>query len=80
MAVAKIAITLEESLLVSLDRLVREKKYPSRSRAIQEALEEKIVKLTRNRLRDECDKLDPAEEKRFAEEGFGSEMDSWPEY
>jgi metal-responsive CopG/Arc/MetJ family transcriptional regulator len=80
MAVSKIAITIEESTLTSIDRLVREKKYPNRSRAIQEALDEKILKLARNRLRDECGKLDPHEEKSFAEEGFGSEKDSWPEY
>jgi metal-responsive CopG/Arc/MetJ family transcriptional regulator len=80
MAASKIAITIEERTLTRLDRLVREKKYPNRSRAIQEAVDEKIVKLERNRLRDECDKLDPDEEKSFAEEGFGSEKDSWPEY
>jgi metal-responsive CopG/Arc/MetJ family transcriptional regulator len=80
MAASKIAITIEEKTLIRLDRLVREKKYPNRSRAIQEAVDEKIVKLERNRLRDECDKLDPDEEKSFAEEGFGSEKDSWPEY
>jgi Arc/MetJ-type ribon-helix-helix transcriptional regulator len=80
MAVAKIAITLEKSTLSRLDQLVRGKKYPSRSRVIQEALEEKIIKLERNRLGDECDKLDPAEEIRFAEEGFTLEKDSWPEY
>jgi metal-responsive CopG/Arc/MetJ family transcriptional regulator len=80
MAASKIAITIEKSTLTRLDRLVQERKYPNRSRAIQEALDEKIIRLERNRLRDECEKLDPKEEKRYAEEGFGSEIDSWPEY
>lgn len=80
MAVSKIAITIEKATLTRLDRLVQERKYPNRSRAIQEALDEKIIKLERNRLSEECDRLDPQEEKDFAEEGFGSEKDSWPEY
>ena len=80
MAVAKIAITIEQATLMHLDRLVLEKKYPNRSRAIQEAIEEKIRRLEKNRLREECAKLDPAEEKRFAEEGFVSEKETWPEY
>jgi metal-responsive CopG/Arc/MetJ family transcriptional regulator len=80
MAASKIAITIEKSTLTRLDRLVQEKKYPNRSRAIQEALDEKIIRIERNRLHDECEKLDPEEEKKYAEEGFGSEKDSWPEY
>lgn len=80
MSVSKIAITIEKATLTRLDQLVQERKYPNRSRAIQEALDEKIVKMERNRLRDECAKLDPVEEMSFAEEGFGSEKESWPEY
>ena len=80
MAASKIAITIEKSTLTRLDRLVRERKYPNRSKAIQEALEEKIGRLERSRLESECAKLDPREEKDFAEEGFGGERDSWPEY
>ena len=80
MPAAKIAITIEESTLTRLDRLVREKKYPNRSRAIQEALEEKMEKIEQRRLIEECSKLDPDEEKAFAEEGLGFEVDQWPEY
>ncbi|MEI6388180.1 MAG: ribbon-helix-helix domain-containing protein [Spirochaetota bacterium] len=80
MAVGKIAITIEQANLVHLDRLVQEKKYPNRSRAIQDAIEGKIRKLERNRLREECEKLIPDEEKRFAEGGFASEKEAWPEY
>ncbi len=80
MAASKIAITIEKSVLTRLDRLVKEKKYPNRSRAIQEALEEKITKIEHNRLKAECEKLNPDEEKAFAEEGFNIEVEQWPEY
>ena len=80
MGTAKIAITIEKSTLSRLDRLVEEKKYPNRSRAVQEIIEDKLKKLERNRLKVECEKLDPAEEKAFAEEGIGSEAQEWPEY
>ena len=80
MAASKIAITIEKSTLTRLDRLVREKKYPNRSRAIQEALEEKMEKIEQRRLIEECSKLDPDEEQAFAEEGLGFEVDQWPEY
>lgn len=80
MGASKIAITIEQSTLTRLDRLVREKKYPNRSRAIQEALEEKMEKLEQRRLIEECAKLDPDEEKALAEEGLGFEVDRWPEY
>jgi len=80
MAASKIAITIDTATLTRLDRLVREKKYANRSRAIQEALDDKIAKMERNRLREECEKLDPDEEKMLAEEGLGLEKDAWPEY
>ena len=44
MSTAKIAITMREDLLRKLDRLVRSKAFPSRSRAVQEAVEEKLAK------------------------------------
>jgi hypothetical protein len=46
---AKIAITIDENLLTRLDRLVRERAYPSRSRAIQEALAERLDKIDSSR-------------------------------
>jgi metal-responsive CopG/Arc/MetJ family transcriptional regulator len=80
MALSKIAITIEKNTLTRLDRLVTEKKYTNRSRAIQEALDEKIHKIEHNRLAEECEKMDPKEEKAFAEEGFSFESSQWPEY
>ncbi len=80
MATSKIAVTIEQSTLKRLDRMVREQKYPNRSRAVQEALEEKMDRTEQRRLIEECSKLDPNEEKALAEEGLGSEADQWPEY
>jgi metal-responsive CopG/Arc/MetJ family transcriptional regulator len=67
---SKIAITIDESTLRRLDRLVKDRVYPNRSKAIQDAVEEKLKKLEGNRLARECAKLDPAKEKAMAEEGM----------
>lgn len=80
MASAKIAITVDQRTLERLDRLVKDRVFPNRSKAIQGALEEKLEKLERNRLARECAKLDAAEEKAMAEEGMGEELEKWPEY
>ena len=80
MAASKIAITIEKRTLTKLDRLVREHVFPNRSKAIQQALEEKINNLEKDKLTLECEKLDPREEIKLAEEGFASEKDQWPEY
>ncbi len=80
MARAKVAISLDENTLSRLDRLVRAHQFPSRSQAIQEAVEEKISRLDRSRLARECAKLDPATEKALAEEGLSDDMAKWPEY
>ena len=66
MNVSKIAISLDESLLARLDRLVRSRVFPSRSRAIQGAIEEKLARLDRTRLAQECANLDPSYEQALA--------------
>ena len=80
MSTAKIAITIEEDVLGKLDRLVSSKVFPNRSKAIQEAIKEKLSRVNRSRLARECAKLDPAVEKAIAEEGFSREIEEWPEY
>jgi metal-responsive CopG/Arc/MetJ family transcriptional regulator len=80
MSKTKIAITLEQQTLNRLDRLVENRVFPNRSQAIQEAVEEKIVRLERTRLARECAKLDPSYEQALAEEGFSEELSQWPEY
>jgi len=80
MSVAKIAITMDEGLVAQVDRLVREHVYPNRSRAIQDAVADKLWRMDRGRLARECAKLDPKFEQALAEEGMGSEIAQWPEY
>ena len=80
MTATKVAITLDGGLLERIDRLVAEKKFPSRSRAIQLAVQAQIDRLDRRRLATECAKLDPEYEQRVAEQGASYDLESWPEY
>jgi metal-responsive CopG/Arc/MetJ family transcriptional regulator len=75
---AKVAISLDKELLERIDRLVTEKKFPSRSRVIQHAIEAQIDRLDRRRLADECAKLDRAYEQQLAELGISYDLESWP--
>lgn len=80
MSVAKIAATSEQGLVKQVDRLVRKHVYANRSRAIQDAVADKLRRIDRGRLARECAKLDPKFEQALAEEGIGSEIAQWPEY
>ena len=80
MSTRKIAITLDEELLERIDRLVSERRFPSRSRAIQLAVRAQIDRLDRRRLATECARLDPRHEQQLAEEGASYDLESWPEY
>jgi len=80
MKTAKVAISINKKTLKRLDHLVKEEVFPSRSKAIQEAIEDKLNRLERTRLAQECAKLDPVAEQAMAEEGLSEELDRWPEY
>jgi len=80
MSTAKIAISVDEELLGKLDRLVSSKVFPNRSKAIQEAIAEKLSRMNKSRLARECAKLDPKFEKALAEEGLSQDLGEWPEY
>ena len=80
MAASKIAITIDDKLLKQLDLMVESKVFLNRSKAIQEAVADKLRRLERTRLAQECAKLDPDYEQNMAEEGFSMEIDQWPEY
>lgn len=80
MSQTKVAITIEEGVLSKVDALVRRKVFSNRSRAIQQAVQEKLDRLDRSRLAEECAKLDPAFERALAEEGLSEELDTWPKY
>jgi metal-responsive CopG/Arc/MetJ family transcriptional regulator len=80
MRTVKIAVTIEKDLLTRLDQLVEENQFPSRSRAVQEAIRDKLERTRRSRLARECAKLDPAFEQALADEGLTEDAEQWPEY
>jgi len=67
MTASKIAITIDDNTLKQLDGLVKSRLFPSRSRAIQDAVKEKIARIEKRRLARECAKLDHEFEQSFAE-------------
>jgi metal-responsive CopG/Arc/MetJ family transcriptional regulator len=77
MATTKVAVTIDSELLAEVDRLVVQQVFPNRSKAIQSALEDKILRLGRTRLARELALLDPQEEQRLAEEGLDQELSEW---
>ena len=60
MGKTKIAITLDEKVVKKVDGLVKKHVYPNRSRAIQDALQDKLEKIEHRRLAREWADLDPA--------------------
>jgi metal-responsive CopG/Arc/MetJ family transcriptional regulator len=80
MSTVKVAISIDRELLKGVDSLVSKRVFPNRSRAIAEAVREKLQRLNRDRLASECAKLDPKYEQKMAEEGMESDLGEWPEY
>ncbi len=80
MSTMKVAITLEKETLAKLDRVIRKRTFPNRSKAIQAAVQEKLERMEQSRLARESAKLDRKFEQRMAEEGFGVDLDQWREY
>ncbi len=80
MGAAKVAITIDEELLRRVDLMVEQRRFPNRSRAIQEAVREKLDRLDRGRLARECAKLNRAFEQKMAEEGLAGDLEEWPEF
>jgi metal-responsive CopG/Arc/MetJ family transcriptional regulator len=80
MGAAKVAISIEKNLLKRIDGLVNQREFPSRSRAIQEAVRDKLDRLDRGRLARECAKLSKHAEQKLAEEGLAEDLGEWPEF
>lgn len=80
MAATKVAVTIDSELLAELDELVAQQVFPNRSKAIQEALADKLGRMRRRRLARESAKLVPAEEQALAEEGLAEDLTQWPPY
>lgn len=70
MSSAKIAISLDPDDLKQVDQLVERGMFPNRSKLIQDAIAEKLQRLRRVRLAEECMKLQRTEEQAAAEELF----------
>ncbi len=79
MGTAKVAITLETESVREIDRWVKDGRFPSRSRAIQTALDEMLSRRKRRRLIEELAKLNPKQEQAVAEESLSGEP-AWPRY
>ncbi len=80
MAATKVAITIDSRLLAELDHLVAQHVFANRSKAIQEALTDKLTRMRRQRLARESAKLSIADEQSMAEERFQQDMEQWPTY
>ena len=80
MATTKVAITIDSDLIAQLDELVAKEVFANRSRAIQEALQDKLARLKRTRLARESAKLNRREEQALADEGLDLETSAWPAY
>jgi len=78
MATTKVAVTIDSELLAQVDQLVAQHVFPNRSKAIQEALRDKLTRLRRSRLARESAKLDPRLDQALAEEGMDHDLAAWP--
>jgi metal-responsive CopG/Arc/MetJ family transcriptional regulator len=80
MPAARIAITLDRELLREVDDGVKQGVFRNRSRAIEQAVREKLDRQRKRRLLAEARKLNPKEERALAEEGLTGEETAWPAY
>jgi Arc/MetJ-type ribon-helix-helix transcriptional regulator len=80
MAVTKVEISLDSDLLECLDRWVAEQLFPDRSRAVEEAVREKLERFAVTRLSPACAQLDQRNESDLAVEGLIVDAGEWPEY
>ena len=80
MSATKVAISMDETLLQRLDRLVKTRSFRSRSQVVQEAVSEKISRMDKGALARECAKLDRKSEQAMADEGLATEISAWPKY
>ncbi len=74
MSKTRIVVRIEEELLARVDVLVTRQIFSSRDDAIEQAIAEKIDRVKRTRLAEECAKLDPAFERSMAGNGRSESM------
>jgi len=73
MPTEKVAITLDRELLKTVDWLVAQGRYSSRSQAIQTAVRENLAQWKRTRLSEVLEKVNPCEERKLADERMKGE-------
>jgi metal-responsive CopG/Arc/MetJ family transcriptional regulator len=78
MSAAKVAVSMDETLLLRLDKLVRTHPFRSLSQVIQQAVAEKIDCMDKSGLARESAKLDRKFEQSLADEGLAAEGAEWP--
>lgn len=78
--VVRIANSSDPALLKRVDALDRRKLHRGRSEIFQIALSEQLERLNEDALHRECAKLDPAEERTFADAGLSTGLAEWPPY
>jgi metal-responsive CopG/Arc/MetJ family transcriptional regulator len=79
MSTVKVAISIEKEFLAELDKLVAGHVYPNRSKAVQDAVADKLARLKKTRLLRECRKLSAKEEEKMTEEWSVAE-EEWPAF
>jgi metal-responsive CopG/Arc/MetJ family transcriptional regulator len=80
MSKMRITITIEDGLVKRIDSLVAQKRFSSRSRAFQFAVQAQLQRLDQDRLTRECAKLDQRGERLLADEGSSPDLEGWPGY
>ena len=80
MSVAKIAVSIDDQLLAKLDSFIAEKKFKTRSQAIQTAVQDTVERLGHKRLIHACMQLDAHAERALADEGITKDLEEWPEF
>jgi len=80
MATTKVAVSIDSDLIAQVDQLVANEVFPNRSKAIQEALQDKLLRIKRTRLARESSKLDKRAEQALADEGLSQGASTWPAY
>jgi Arc/MetJ-type ribon-helix-helix transcriptional regulator len=76
----KVAVTLESELVEQVETLVRQRRFATRSQAIETAVRSELSRVRRTRLAEACSRLDPREERALSGEGLASDAAEWPEY
>lgn len=80
MSTTKVAISMDETLLHWLDRLVKTRSFRSRSQVVQEAVSEKISRMDKSAPARGCVKLDRKSEQVMTDEGLATEIPAWLKY